>query len=104
MCDKSGDCTYVNRTWLEFTGRRIAQEQGKGWHENVNPFDLKKLQIIFENSILKYEKHSLECRLKNTLGQYRDFFFSIAPRYGSQNEFIGLMCICLDITARERSD
>jgi PAS domain-containing protein len=32
-------CTYVNRAWLEFTGRTFDQELGNGWvsvHQEIS--------------------------------------------------------------------
>src|SRR4029079_16133080 len=33
-------CTFVNQTWLDFTGRKLEQELGNGWTEGVHGDDL----------------------------------------------------------------
>ena len=39
MTDREGLCTFVNRKWLTFTSRTLAQELGDGWLEGVHPDD-----------------------------------------------------------------
>lgn len=38
--DAEGGCNYFNDTWLQFTGRTLAQSQGSGWVADVHPDDV----------------------------------------------------------------
>ena len=35
-------CTYVNKAWLEFTGRSLEHELRNGWSESIYPDDVAK--------------------------------------------------------------
>src|SRR5207344_1474280 len=41
--DPDKQCDFVNRPWLEFTGRTVAQELGNGGSESICPDDLDRL-------------------------------------------------------------
>ena len=45
---KDKGCVWFNKPWLTFTGRRLAQEVGKGWSEGVHNDDFDRcLKSLF---------------------------------------------------------
>ncbi len=44
LSDADNRCVYFNRTWLEFTGRSLAEELGDGWLEGVHPQDRESIR------------------------------------------------------------
>jgi len=91
-------CNYFNRTWLEFTGRTMEQEDGNGWSEGVHPDDFDFCLDTYVNAFDKREVFLMEYRLKNKEGEYcwiRDFG---RPFYDIDNTFLGYIGSCYDIT------
>ncbi len=43
-------CTFVNRTWLNFTGRTMEQELGNGWPSCVHPDDRQRNYEVFSSA------------------------------------------------------
>ena len=94
--DKLG--TFFNKAWLEFTGRSLEQELGKGWKEGVHPDDLAKISQTYGHAIDAREPLVMQYRLKNSDGEYRWITDQGVPRYGSHGNFRGYVGACVDIT------
>ena len=46
---EDGYCTYVNQSWMDFTGKTLEEEIGFGWAEGIHPDDKEKcIQNIFK--------------------------------------------------------
>jgi PAS domain S-box-containing protein len=90
-------CYYFNKTWLEFVGRTLEQESGKGWMENVHPDDVERCLQIYTSSFNARSPFQMEYRLRHHSGQYRWILDSAVPRYTSGGEFEGYVGGCLDI-------
>jgi len=100
-----GGCTWVNRTWLEFTGRALEQELGTGWTESVHPEDRERVRGAFEEALARREPFRMEFRLRRRDGEWRCIDDHGAPRFAADGSFLGWIGSCVDVTdAREATE
>jgi PAS domain S-box-containing protein len=104
MSDSEGKCEFANHAWLELTGRSLAQEQGRGWLENVHPDDARQYQDIFLTAMAQQKPFETECRMRCADGTYRWMLGHGAPRSHSGGSFAGYIGSCLDITERKQAE
>ncbi|MEI8132493.1 MAG: diguanylate cyclase, partial [Leptolinea sp.] len=97
-------CNYFNIPWLMFTGRTLEQEIGNGWAEGVHPDDFSRCLEIYITAFDKLEAFEMEYRLHHVSGEYRWIQDLGTPNYDSNNEFIGYIGHCFDITERKRME
>jgi diguanylate cyclase (GGDEF)-like protein/PAS domain S-box-containing protein len=94
-------CYYFNQPWLRFTGRTLEQEYGEGWAEGVHPDDLQRCLAIYVAAFDRRERFSMVYRLRRRDGAYRWIVDDGAPRFDTQQTFIGYVGHCLDITEQK---
>src|SRR5579859_1956448 len=90
-------CYYFNKSWLDFVGRTLEQEQGNGWAENVHPDDFQRCLNIYVSSFDARRPFAMEYRLRHHSGEYRWILDSAVPRYAPDGSFEGYVGGCLDI-------
>jgi len=66
--DAKGLTTYVNETWMQFTGMQFEEALGEGWLNAVHPDDKKKLITGWYNKSEKSETSVSEYRLIDKKG------------------------------------
>jgi len=97
-------CTWFNHTWLGFTGRSLAQEQGNGWTEGVHPDDLDRCLAIYSEAFDARRFFAMEYRLRHSDGEYRWILDQGHPRYDASGSFAGYIGSCLDISEHKRAE
>jgi len=104
MSGKDKMCTYFNRGWLEFTGRTLAQEVGKGWLEAVHPSDVEQCLAEYSEAFNRQRKFKLEYRLRRFDGEYRWVIDYGLTRHQPAGTFCGYIGSCIDVTELKRSE
>ncbi len=99
-CDVDGLCNYVNKPWLDFTGRTIEQELGKGWLENIHPEDLQQSISAFSFASGNQSEIRFEFRILSALGIYRWVLVHGVPRFNTEGVYLGYIGSGVDITER----
>ena len=94
--DKS--CIYVNRPWLEFTGRPLEAELGDGWTESVHPEDRSQCLNTYHQAFDRREPFRMEYRLRRHDGEFRWVFDNGVPRFAPDGAFAGYIGSSLDVT------
>lgn len=101
MSDADKKSTYVNKVWLDFTGRSLEEELGEGWKNDVHPDDLKMISDAYEAAFAKQKPFNVEYRLRRKDGTYGWVFSRAIPHFTIDNVFLGYVGSCVDITERK---
>lgn len=105
MSGTDGRCYYLNRRWLEFTGRTLEQEAGDGWTEGVHPDDLPRFLDTYRSHFEARKPFEMEYRLRRHDGEYRWILdIGIPLMIGDRaKSFAGYIGSCIDTTERVAS-
>ncbi len=97
-------CDFVNRRWLELTGRTIEQELKTGWADGIHPEDRQRCLEVFNSHFDARLPFEMDYRYKRHDGQYRWIVDYGRPRYDKEGEFLGYIGSCIDMTERRRQE
>jgi PAS domain S-box-containing protein len=96
--------TYFNRSWLEFTGRTLAQELGNGWTEGIHRDDLQRCLETYRSAVKAHRSFRMEYRLRGSDGRYRWLLSHGEPRFSDQGGLEGYVGSCLDISEQKAAE
>ncbi len=91
-------CTFFNKAWLEFTGRKMELELGNGWSEGVHLDDFEKCLETYITAFDARKPFMMKYRLRRHDGEYRFITDSGVPRFGPRGNFRGYIGACVDVT------
>jgi PAS domain S-box-containing protein len=97
-------CNYVNKPWLDFTGRTLEQELGSGWSEGIHSEDIDTCVKTYTEAFDRREQFDMQYRLRRHDGEYRWISDIGVPRFNQDGSLAGYIGSCLDVTERKRAE
>lgn len=96
-------CVYVNRPWLEFTGRPLEEELGTGWLDAIHPDDREAVIGAHERGFAERCPFEVEFRMRRRDGECRWLIAKGNPLLADER-LSGFIGSCLDITERRAAE
>lgn len=93
-------CDWFNKPWLDFTGRTMDQEIGKGWSEGVHPDDFDRCLSTYLSAFEARQSFTMIYRLRRADGVYRHLLDNGKP-FNRGDEFAGYFGSCIDVTEQQ---
>ncbi|MEO5681747.1 MAG: PAS domain-containing protein [Chitinophagaceae bacterium] len=104
VSNETGNATYFNKAWCEFTGRPVHELVEFGWSDLVHPEDR---DLLVNNYREAFEKQMLwrhEFRMLNKNGHYNWLLAQGSLRLRNDNVFAGYISSSIDITDRKNME
>ncbi len=104
VTEANGSCSYLSRSWYEFTGQTEEEGLGFGWLDAVHPDDLAFVRQCFFAANENKREFRVDYRLRRADGSYRWAIDAAAPRVDENGIFLGFVGSVLDITDRKLAE
>jgi PAS domain S-box-containing protein len=100
VADPNASCTFLSKSWYDFTGQTPETGLGFGWLSAMHADDRDHVHNAFAAASAKREPFRLEHRLRRYDGEATWMMDSAVPRFGPQGDFLGYIGSVLDISER----
>ncbi|WP_214225083.1 ATP-binding protein [Pedobacter sp. B4-66] len=101
MCNENGAITYVNQTWVNWTGLSYDENMLSGWLDAVYIEDRKTAITRFLDTLTTHTLYGIEFRINHVDGTLHWCVASGQPQYRSDGSFSGYIGSCIDITLQK---
>lgn len=89
--------TYVNNTWLDFTGRTFEDEVAADWLHDVYKEDRQRADKIYDEAFNQRLEFRTEYRVRYRDESYRWLSVTGKPLFAPDGTFLGFIASCMDI-------
>jgi PAS domain S-box-containing protein len=104
MSDAEGKVTFLNQSWVDFTGQDLKEAQQSDWLERVHPEDRdncrQKLRLALESK----EGFEIEYRFQDASAEFKWLLNKGKSRYSPDGSFSGFIGSCFDISERKMAE
>ncbi|MET3499859.1 PAS domain S-box-containing protein [Mucilaginibacter rubeus] len=98
MADAEGNITYVNQTWVDWTGIKYEDNMGAGWINALLEEDRTRAAEKFLTDLNARRFYEVDFRITRRDGEIRWCIATGNPQYNEQGEFTGYIGACTDVT------
>ncbi|MCC0179790.1 diguanylate cyclase [Waterburya agarophytonicola K14] len=99
--DANEKYTFLNQSWLSYTGQSLAEGLKENWRDRIHPEDLAECVEVYNSALKKCQGFKIEYRLRRFDDSYRTILNTAVRQHNEEGEFAGLLCSCSDITQRK---
>jgi PAS domain S-box-containing protein len=99
-----GVCTFLSKSWLDFTGQAAETALGRGWVKAVHPDDAAEWDRRFREARKLRQPFRMEYRLRRADGEYRWVINAASPRLAQDGHFLGYIGSVIDITEEKKKE
>ena len=104
MSDVEKQITYLNQTWLDYTGRPLDAALGHRWTEALHPDEVERCRDVYEKAFDRREPFQVEHRLRHHDGEYRWVVTVGVPRFDVDGSFVGYIGTAIDVTEQKLAE
>ncbi|MDB5150526.1 MAG: domain S-box protein, partial [Mucilaginibacter sp.] len=98
MADNESNITYVNQTWIDWTGIGYEDNMGNGWTNAILEEDRPRATQKFLSDLSAHRFYEVDFRILRIDGEIRWCIATGNPQYNAQGEFTGYVGACTDVT------
>jgi PAS domain S-box-containing protein len=102
VTEADGRCSFLGKTWYDFTGRSASESMGFGWIEAMHPDDRQIARETFLAANDRHEEFQHEYRLLSKDGTYYWMIDAAVPRFADDGTFLGYIGSVIDISSRKK--
>ena len=104
VTEQDGSCSYLSRSWYEFTGQTPASGLGFGWLDVTHPEDRERAERGCAAANRAGRAFELDYRLRRHDGTYRWMLDAATPRFDGDGVLLGYIGSVIDITDRKEAE
>ncbi|HXS94253.1 MAG TPA: LuxR C-terminal-related transcriptional regulator [Candidatus Limnocylindrales bacterium] len=95
-------CTYFNRAWLEYRGRRLEDETGNGWTAGLHPDDRDLFMETYLRAFASRQPFRVQTRMERSSGEYGWLEITGGPEFDESGDYGGFLGSATDVSDRKR--
>ncbi|AFZ31248.1 multi-sensor signal transduction histidine kinase [Gloeocapsa sp. PCC 7428] len=95
--DATGNTSWYNDRWLDYTGQTLEEAQGYGWLKVIHPSDRAQSLTNFQNAVDQRRPLRQEHRIRGKDGNYRWFQVQAEPTFDADGQVTQWFGAAIDI-------